>query len=199
MSFGLTKDELKFEIHKMDGFTDAERDKFIRATAKAQKILNSKKFRERFLALPLEQTQNKTNLEIYQMIMSGADKLNKENDGDIDVQITMYYSFNNTVGYTYPDTWFTWINRKFFTNYNEADVACNIMHEYMHNLGFGHRKASDHNSVPYATGYLVEALIREDTGQQEPPPVIQKPESGKKWVCERSWRTLWLKVICHWE
>ena len=93
MSFGLTKDELKFEIHKMDGFTDAERDKFIRATAKAQKILNSKKFRERFLALPLEQTQNKTNLEIYQMIMSGADKLNKENDGDIDVQITMYYSF----------------------------------------------------------------------------------------------------------
>ena len=142
--------------------------------------------------------------------MSGADKFNKEADQDIDVYLTIYYSFKSTVGYTYPSTWWTWINRKFFSSFDESEVAGNVVHEYMHNLGYDHNTAKDHNSVPYATGYLVRDLIKEfekepvettvEVSIEEPAKPEQPIEpSDKKYVCYRSWKTLWLTKTCRWE
>ena len=152
---------IRFEVHNKQNFTDEERIKFMASLDLAKQVLNSAEFKERFLALPLVQTLGYSNIDIYNMLMSGADKFNTEADSAIDVHITMYYSFRNTVGYTYPTTWWTWINRKFFSYFSYADVAGNVVHEYMHNMSFDHRRASDSMSVPYATGDLVSAMINE--------------------------------------
>jgi hypothetical protein len=150
-----------FELHQLNNFSKEERDKFIEAIRLAEDVLNSIEFKNRFLNLPLVQTNGNTNKQVYNQLMSGADKFNKELDNDIDVYITLYYSFKNTVGYTYPTTWFTWINRKFFSSFDYADVAGNVVHEYMHNVGYDHIRASDKWSVPYAIGYLVRDMIKE--------------------------------------
>jgi hypothetical protein len=193
--------KVKFEIHELKDFSNLEKEKFHKAMSKCEVILNSEKFKNELLNLKLEQTEGKTNLQIYDEIMLGADKLNKEADQDVDVYLTIYYSFKSTVGYTYPSTWRTWINRKFFSKFDEGEIAGNVMHEYMHKLGYGHRTAKDHNSVPYAVGYLVRDLIKKiDT----PEVTTITPEeildtSGKKYVCYRSWKNLWLTKTCRWE
>jgi len=195
--------QVTFEIHEKNNFTESERIKFRKSINYAEQVINSEEFKVRFLQMPLVQTNNKTNLEIYNELMSGADKFNKEADKDIDVQITMYYSFKNTVGYTYPTTWFTWINRKFFSSFDYADVAGNVVHEYMHNMGYGHLRATDKWSVPYAVGYLVRNMIKELIKETNPetekePNDISVPTVNKKLVCHRSWKTLWLTKICKW-
>jgi len=152
---------IEFEIHEVQNFSKKEQDKFLSAVSELKDVLNSEEFHSRFLALPLEQTKGQTPRSILGMIKSGADKFNTLEDGDIDIYITMYYSFGRAIGYTYPSTWKTWINRKFFSRFDLASIAGNIFHEYMHNLGFGHKTPSDHNSVPYAAGHLVRLMIRE--------------------------------------
>ena len=151
---------ITFEVHGTKNFTEQERQKFSLAIKKAEEVLNSEEFKDAVLIYPFDQANGTTNKEIYDMIMSGADKFNTMEDGDIDVQIEMYYSFGRAIGYTYPSTWFTWINRKFFKRFDHSEIAGNVVHEYMHNLGFGHRTAKDHDSVPYAIGYLVRDMVK---------------------------------------
>ena len=153
--------KIDIQVHETKNFSKEEREKFLLAMEKATHALNSPEFTHRMVSLPLEQTNGHTKSQILQMLMSGADKFNVEKDKDIDVYITLYYSFRNTIGYTYPSTWFTWVNRKFFSSFNHASIGGHVVHEYMHNLGFGHDSPSDHNSVPYAVGYLVRDMISE--------------------------------------
>jgi hypothetical protein len=152
---------LDFQLHGIDNFNEIEKTKFFNALDQARQVINSDDFKSRFLSLNLEQTEGFSNEQIFDMFMSGSDKFNKEADSDIDLKITMYYSIGRAIGYTLPSTFATWINRKFFSGMNIAEIAGNIIHEYFHNLGFDHRRASDHNSVPYAGGYLVRDMIIE--------------------------------------
>lgn len=171
---------LDVEIHELKNFSEAERNKFSAAMVLTKEVINSGEFKERFLLLPLEQTAGHSNLEIYEMFMSGADQFNPETDRDIDVNLTMFFSFFNTVGYTYPTTWFTWINRKFFRGFNAAEIGMNVVHEYFHNLGFGHESPNDANSVPYAAGYLVRDMIKEKLGQA---PKVYVPSIWSRISC----------------
>ena len=192
--------QLEIEIHGTNNFSDAERSKFRRAVNLTHKVINSEDFKQRFLSLPLEQTNGMSPAQIYELFKSGKDKFNKESDNDIDVYITMYYSWKKTIGYTYPSTWYTWINRKFFSRFDEAEIAGNIIHEYFHNLGFGHLRASDHNSVPYAVGYLVRQMVREILEGTTPDNSPTPSTPGKKvLVCYRPWKYLKLRKVCYWK
>lgn len=137
-----------------------------------------------------------TRQQVHSLIMSGWDKFHQIQDGDIDVDATLFYKrWSSAIGYTYPSTFKTWLNTKFWTG-SEKDIvsmiAGNIAHEYMHNLGFGH--AYDWNSsreftVPYAIGTIINQIVK---GEFKPGPKEYKK------VCSRSWKTLWIKKTCRW-
>ena len=86
---------------------------------------------------------------------------NTSKNNTMDVELELYHQKTNTIGYTYPNTVRIWMNTKYFNKYTPVKVADNLMHEWMHKLGFTHAtvwsKERDH-SVPYAIGYLVEEL-----------------------------------------
>lgn len=200
---------LKIAVNSREGFTPEQTVKHETACRMLETVLNSVEFRDRVLTMSLDNTEGKSNLTIYNGIMSGCDEFNKEADGDIDVSVTLYYKNNRVVGYTNPGTIRTWLNNKFFSTYDYAEVACNLFHEYLHKCGFDHDSASDHDSVPYALGYMVEELIRmlmngyKFTMLTDVPPIIipdvlppKKPE--KVLVCYRSWKTFFRKK-CYYE
>jgi hypothetical protein len=211
--------EVTIDVHETVNFTDAEKAKYARAIKAAAFALNSKMFKDELMKLKLTSAEGHTNQQVYDMIRSGVDKFNKEVDHDLDVYVTMYYKNNSVVGYTNPSTNKTWLNRKFFSQYDEADIACNLVHEWLHKAGFDHISASEHTSVPYAVGYLVEKVIREiylpninnpkpepvpvpepkPEPQPEPKPEPPAPEPEKVWVCRRVWWKLWLGKVCSWE
>jgi hypothetical protein len=101
-------------------------------------------------------------LKIYEKFMSGASILQPEADGDIDIYLTLYFSSRNVVGYGYPDTVKTWINGKFFvawlkTRAGRASIIGNIVHEYMHKLGYDDGAGEEH-TVTYAYGNIAEEI-----------------------------------------
>lgn len=99
-----------------------------------------------------------TNAQIYQKILDGAETLQPTKDNEMDLEVEMYYESSSTVGYTMTNSKRIWVNTKFFNQYTAAGVAHNLMHEWLHKLGFKHAvsySSSRDYSVPYAIGDLV--------------------------------------------
>lgn len=131
-------------------------------------VINSKEFKQKVLAheylgkKTFVDNQNLTNQEVYEVIMAGVETLNGDLDQEMDLDLTLYYSNNSTVGYTYPNTNRVWINDKFFTTNSLGKVAGNIVHEWTHKLGFTHdfnRTEKRNYSVPYAVGNIIQELV----------------------------------------
>lgn len=105
-----------------------------------------------------------TNAEIYQKILEGAEDLLPTVDHEMDLELQLYYRNNSTVGYTYPKQLRIYMNTKFFDRYETEEVANNLIHEWLHKLGFGHSKYNNSRrpySVPYGVGTIMENLIIE--------------------------------------
>jgi hypothetical protein len=169
MTFG----ELDIEIHGLDNYTGKQKEKMLEACTKGKKVLNSQQFKDRILAAKLTETNGLSNLQIYNLICSGKDLYNESEDRDIDVFSTMYTkNFSSTVGFTYPNTWKTWINSKFFNRFYIWEIFGNVIHEALHNFGFGHLKAHA-TSVPYVIGYIARDLLKQsEKGQIILTPVL---------------------------
>lgn len=151
-------------------FSPEQEDKMRRALERLKIVVNSKEFKEAVLSHTYQgettfvDNKGMSNVEVYQAIMAGVETLNDELDHEMDLDITLYYSNNSTVGYTYPNTTRVWVNNKFFAGYSLSKVAANAMHEWLHKIGFGHdynRTARRAYSVPYAVGTIVRNLIDE--------------------------------------
>lgn len=205
---------LKASVHELNGFSEEQKEKYIKASNLMCDIFNSKEFEQRVLNYfwtfddqtitgfknPVSEGKHYSQSEIIDYIRSGCDLFNKERDEDIDLAVTLYNDrFGNTIGYTVPYSFHSWINLKFFGQYAVGDIAGNIAHEYMHNLGFTH--SQDYNetrkhTVPYAIGTIVRQIAQE---YDNPQPSDKK--DGKfiyERRYERSWKTLFMKKY-YWE
>jgi hypothetical protein len=158
---------IKVTINSATGFTNAEYIKLRDAAVLLQEVLSSNSFKLAVLnhryqdKLQFANNLNMTNEQIYKAIMLGREVLNEEEDEEIDVYVTMYYSLKRVIGYTYPDTARTWINRRYFKKFSSAQIAGNLMHEWLHKAGFDHDfypTAKRPYSVPYAIGNMVVGL-----------------------------------------
>lgn len=147
--------------------TSAQEAKIDAAVELVRKVIASEEFRTRIL----NHTYNGkktfvdnggfTNAQIYTKILEGAEKLQPAKNNAMDLEIELYYEATNTIGYTYPSSKRVWMNTKYFNNYKPKNVSSNLVHEWLHKLGFGHATSystSRDYSVPYAIGYLVEEL-----------------------------------------
>ncbi len=165
---------LKVKLDASSGFDAKEKSKLLSAIALLEKVVNSEEFRARVLNYTYN--GNKTFVDnngmsnelIYNLIMSGKEVLKPTEDHELNINITIYSSFwnRNVIGYTYPNTLQTWINRRYYKNYTPADICANIAHEYLHKASFNHSFAwtpSREFSVPYAIGYIVGELARRNT------------------------------------
>lgn len=153
------------EVHGIKEATPKQRDKFNRAVKHLFMQLNDSEFWYEVYC-NYDSWKYKKGLsfdEFKTKFLSGKDNFNKDMDNDLDVYITFYYSFRSVVGYTTPSTWFTWINRKFFNSFELGDIAGNIAHEYLHNMGFDH-PGTDRQSLVYKFGELVKTRVKNKIG-----------------------------------
>lgn len=148
-------------IHDMEGFSKDEEFKFRHACNLLSEVLNSVEFKKAMEQAHLTGTNGFTNTEIYNLILSGRE-CGSADDMNMDLYVTIYGSFfSRVVGYTKKGTVMTWINRKFFKKFNYAEVAGNIVHEWLHKAGFDHISEKDYTSVPYAVGNIVRKLVED--------------------------------------
>lgn len=152
----------------LTNFNREQEDKVKKAVEIIKKVVAMKEFRDRVLSYSYKgenrfvDNEGMTNAEVYQKLLDGAEKMgNTAKNNTLDVELELYYQSTNTIGYTYPNTVRIWMNTKYFNKYTPIKVADNLMHEWMHKIGFTHSvtwsKDRDH-TVPYAIGYLIEEL-----------------------------------------
>ncbi len=102
-----------------------------------------------------------TNAQIYQKILHGAETLQPRKNNAMDLIVKLYYEASSTVGYTMTNSKVINMNTKFFNKYTASGVSSNMMHEWLHKLGFKHAvtysKSRDY-TVPYAIGRIMGKL-----------------------------------------
>ena len=188
----------RVDVHKLKNFNEAQRDKALLSFSYIDLATNNPKFWKEAEELWDKCTHKWTTIdgprtpitfqEYKDLILSGRDKFNPEADGDLDLYLTLYYSWKNTIGYTYPSTWWTWTNRKYFSRFDYGDFAGHVWHEYHHNIGMDH-PGTDRQSVVYMMGYLMRDFIkREYLNKMPPTPIRRTPKKKRRNIFVRAWR-----------
>lgn len=155
---------LTFEI-KTRNFTKKEIARLDEAKALLQMIVNHQLFKQELLRADFSgetsDWKNKTNQEIYDHFMNGAETLQPESNGQADIDLTIFNPkpWTSTVGYTYRNTVRQWINRKFFWSLKIWGVMGNIVHEWGHKLGFQHDYKRTKRR-PFSICYQLNAIIK---------------------------------------
>lgn len=171
-----TEDSLKpvtrFDVNALTfGFSRSQDEKIQKAAALIRRIVASEEFKQRVLNYTYKgkkqffDNDGLTNKQIYQKIIEGSEKmtgLGKNSTMDLELELYTDHE-SNTIGYTYPNIVRVYMNRKYFNKFKPYQVADNMMHEWLHKIGFDHEvkvTPDRRHSVPYAVGYIVKAMAR---------------------------------------
>jgi hypothetical protein len=148
-------------------FNEERETKMKKAIKLLKQVVNGMKFKKRILEhkyggdYRFVDNDGLTNQEIYDTVVKGSEEQLVGNNSTIDLIVHLYYTSNNVVGYTYPSKLDIYVNRKYFDPNSLSKIAANLMHEWMHKLGFGHSyyyNSARPYSVPYAVGSIIKEL-----------------------------------------
>lgn len=154
------------------GFTPKQEKKIHSASKLIRKIVRSSKFRNRVLnhvwkgKKRFADNGGLTNEQIYRKILDGSERTTRQGKNNtMDLEIELYTDYDSiTIGYTYPSIVRIYMNRKYFNKFRPYQVADNMMHEWLHKIGFTHAVKNTPErpyTVPYAVGYIVKGIARE--------------------------------------
>ena len=163
---------LRVVINSAKNFNDTQAAHLEASRDLLERIVNSEEFKQRVLHVSYQgqetfvQNNGLSNLQVYNKILEAAEQLPSPTEANrvIDLSVQLYtssYFGRNVVGYTSPDTPTIYMNTYFYNGATPGESASNMMHEWMHKLGFDH----DYNStarrpysVPYAIGDIVDQM-----------------------------------------
>jgi hypothetical protein len=144
-----------------------QQDKFDMAIEIIKKVIATEEFRDKVIGHTYNGSKTYvdnggfSNEQIYQKILDGAETLKPLKNNTMDMTVELYYAATSTVGYTYPNVSKIWVNTKYFNTNSVTSVSANLMHEWLHKLGFKHAVSysiSRDYSVPYAIGRMVGSI-----------------------------------------
>jgi hypothetical protein len=141
-----------------------------------ERAINSEEFKERVLNFKnfdgeraFASNKGLSNEEIYEHLMEGRETLQPDTPGEINFYLKMYHNpFSKVIGYTTPSSNTINTNWKFFKDFRAHQVASNLAHEWVHKMGFGHESAKEHDSVPYAVGYIIGDIAKKMQKESRP-------------------------------
>jgi hypothetical protein len=145
------------------------RDRMMDAIEMVRVIVNSDEFKEMIIG-HLDENGNQTytrnegmsNEEIYNFLMEGREVLDQDSPGEMNLYIKRYrpwWPWSKVIGYTkIGKSKFMYVNWRKYKYFDSVEMAGNIVHEWIHLMGFRHDSARDHDSVPYAVGYIIGKL-----------------------------------------
>ena len=150
----------------LQGFYDGNLNKMEKAFELLERVVNSDEFKDRVINFKntkgeraFASNKGLSNEQIYQIFMEGRETLRPNTPGEMNFDLRLYNrSWSRVIGYTTPDTNLININWKYFKNFGAHEVAANLAHEWTHKIGFDHTSAAEHDSAPYAIGYIIEEI-----------------------------------------
>lgn len=153
---------------QLTGFNSAAKTKVTRAFKLIEQVVNSEEFKSRVLNFKnsrgvraFASNNGMSNEEIYETFMAGRETLLQDTPGEMNFYLKIYNAWwSRVIGYTSEQTNTISMNWKYHKNYTAANMSGNLVHEWVHKLGFDHSSAGEHDSAPYAIGYIVEEMAK---------------------------------------
>lgn len=154
-------------VEFLGSMTTSQRNKFKDALEVVRLVVTTEEFKDRVLnhkyngVKQFANNNGLSNAQIYKKILEAAETFKLAKNNTMDMGVELYTASTNVVGYTYPTSTQIWVNTKYFNVYSAAGVAHNLVHEWLHKIGFGHDSSSTSRrpySVPYAIGYIVKDI-----------------------------------------
>ena len=150
----------------IQGFDAESLKKMNMAFEVLEKVVNSNEFKDRVINFKNTQDERAfasnnglTNEQIFEIFMEGRETLQQNTPGEMNFFLSLYHKpFSKVIGWTNGNINTININWKFFKNFKPNDVAGNLAHEWTHKIGFDHLSAAEHDSAPYAIGYIVREM-----------------------------------------
>lgn len=163
---------LKVVIVQSNNFNSTQAAHLEKSRAVLEKVVNSEEFKQRVIHFKYQgeetyvQNNGLTNLQIYNKIMAGAEEYPAQTiaNSSMDLSVELYtsgWSGRNVVGYTNQGTSTIFMNTYFYNYATPSETAGNMIHEWLHKMGFDHDYNSTSrrpSSVPYAIGYIAEEM-----------------------------------------
>lgn len=157
---------LSVKAESIEGFSGQSLEKMHASLELVEKIVNTEEFKNRVLNFKnnsgnraFASNKGLTNEQIYAQFMEGRETLQQNTPGEMNFFLKLYYKrFSKVIGWTNGSINTININWKFFSGFKPSDVAGNLAHEWTHKIGFDHKSASEHDSAPYAIGYIVREM-----------------------------------------
>jgi len=154
------------KVMSLQGFYNDNLKKMEKAFEVLEKVVNSDEFKDRVVNFKntkgeraFASNKGLSNEQIYEVFMEGRETLRPNTPGEMNFDLRLYNrSWSRVIGYTTPDTNLININWKYFKNFGAHEVAANLAHEWTHKIGFDHSSAAEHDSAPYAIGYIIEEM-----------------------------------------
>lgn len=151
---------------EVKGFDGDSEIKLNKAFEVLEKVVNSQEFKNRVINFKntageraFASNNKLTNEQIYANFMEGKEKLQPDTVGEMNYYVSLYYKrWSKVVGWTNGSINTINVNWKFFKNFKPNDVAGNLAHEWTHKIGYDHKSAAEHDSAPYAIGYIVREM-----------------------------------------
>jgi hypothetical protein len=162
----VTTGHLSVKGMQITGFSGEGLTKIQTAFQVLELVVNSEEFKDRVINFKNDKCERQfasnkglTNEQVYQIFMEGKETLQQNTPGEMNFYLKLYNAWwSKVIGYTSGDTNLININYKFFKKFQPSDVAGNLAHEWTHKIGFDHKSAAEHDSAPYAIGYIVDEL-----------------------------------------
>lgn len=158
-------------VNFLSGFNPSRMEKVTRAMEAIVAVVKTQAFKDAVLSfknkngeLRFNENRGLSNQQIYELLVSGAERLRPVADQTMDLNLIWYRKNNDTVGYTYASSDRTWINGRFHDGYTIPQMSRNLFHEWTHKMGFGHKSRSSSVrrwTVPYGLGRKMEELVKE--------------------------------------
>lgn len=149
------------------GTSSTQESKLQSAERKIREVIGSEAFRTAVInhtyggRKTFKDNGGLTNTQIYLKLLDAAEKLQPTKNNTMDLGVKLYYENSDTVGFTMTNSKVINMNTKFFNTYTATQVSRNMMHEWLHKLGFKHAvsySTSRDYSVPYAIGSIMQRL-----------------------------------------
>lgn len=152
-------------------------DRLEEAIILLDEVINSEEFKRRVLSYTRPNGQrgysknylwNNTNdrltsEQIYKVIMTGDERMRPDTIGEMNLNIRKYHRFwSKVIGWTSPSSseWIR-VNWRFYKRYQTHEMVGNLMHEWIHLLGFLHGSEAMHEEVPYVVGGIASQIAKE--------------------------------------
>lgn len=166
---------LRVVPEKVEGFSEDFRPTLDSSFDVLEQVVNSETFKQRVLNFKnargdrsFASNNGKSNEEIYEIFMEGREKLLQNTPGEMNLYLKRYSKWwSKVIGWTNGNINTIHLNWKFYKNYRPHQIASNLAHEWTHKIGFDHASAAEHDSAPYAIGYIVEELSEQVLAGQE--------------------------------